>query len=140
AFILYACHVAAMAPGTNVGAASPVEIGVGGTAPEPDAGKKKEPGPTNTHERKAFFDAAAYIRSLAQLRGRNAEWGEKAVLEAASLSASEAREQKVIEVIAADVADLLRQLDGRKISVSGGERALQTAGAPIVELAPDWHD
>src|SRR5437764_460634 len=118
AFILYACHVAAMAPGTNVGAASPVEIGVGGTAPEPDAGKKKEPGPTNTHERKAFFDAAAYIRSLAQLRGRNAEWGEKAVLEAASLSASEAREQKVIEVIAADVADLLRQLDGRKISVS----------------------
>ena len=140
AFILYACHVAAMAPGTNVGAASPVEIGVGGAAPQPEAGKKKEPGPTNTHERKAFFDAAAYIRSLAQLRGRNVEWAEKAVLEAASLSANEAREQKVIDVVAADPADLLRQIDGRKISVAGGERTLQTTGASTVELAPDWHD
>jgi len=145
AFILYACHIAAMAPGTNVGAASPVQIGIGGSPPEPsspgsDATKKKEPGPSNTHERKAFFDAAAYIRSLAQLRGRNAEWGEKAVLEAASISASEARDQKVVEVVAPDVSDLLRQIDGRKITVAGGERTLQTAGAPIVAFTPDWHD
>ena len=145
AFILYACHLAAMAPGTNVGAASPVQIGIGGSPPESsspgsDANKKKEPGPTNTHERKAFFDAAAYIRSLAQLRGRNAEWGEKAVLEAASISASEARDQKVVEVVAPDLSDLLRQIDGRKIAVAGGERTLQTAGAPVVAFTPDWHD
>jgi membrane-bound serine protease (ClpP class) len=144
AFILYACHLAAMAPGTNVGAASPVQIGIGGSAPEPPSGsdptKKKEPGPTNTHERKAFFDAAAYIRSLAQLRGRNVEWGEKAVLEAASISASEARDQKVIEVIAVDLTDLLRQVDGRKVVVANGERTLQTAGAPVVAMDPDWHD
>src|SRR5947207_1597696 len=145
AFILYACHVAAMAPGTNVGAASPVQIGIGGSPPEPaspgaDANKKKESGPTNTHERKAFFDAAAYIRSLAQLRGRNAEWGEKAVLEAASISATEARDQKVVEVVAPDLSDLLRQIDGRKITVASGERTLQTAGAPIVSFTPDWHD
>jgi membrane-bound serine protease (ClpP class) len=144
AFILYACHLAAMAPGTNVGAASPVQIGIGGSPPEPpsgsDANKKKEPGPTNTHERKAFFDAAAYIRSLAQLRGRNAEWGEKAVLEAASISANEARDQKVIEVTAVDLADLLRQVDGRKVAVANGERTLQTAGAPVVAMDPDWHD
>ncbi|HEY2819275.1 MAG TPA: nodulation protein NfeD [Casimicrobiaceae bacterium] len=144
AFILYACHLAAMAPGTNVGAASPVQIGIGGAAPEPpstsDATKKKEGGPTNTHERKAFFDAAAYIRSLAQLRGRNAEWGEKAVLEAASISATEARDQKVVEIVAPDLTDLLRQVDGRKVAVGGGERTLQTAGAPIVAFTPDWHD
>src|SRR5438552_10265771 len=145
AFILYACHVAAMAPGTNVGAASPVQIGIGGSPPEPaspgaDANKKKESGPTNTHERKAFFDAAAYIRSLAQLRGRNAEWGEKAVLEAASISATEAREQKVVEIVAPNLNDLLRQIDGRKTMVAGGERTLQTAGAPIVAFTPDWHD
>jgi len=144
AFILYACHLAAMAPGTNVGAASPVQIGIGGAAPEPpstpDAAKKKEPGPTNTHERKAFFDAAAYIRSLAQLRGRNAEWGEKAVLEAASISATEAHDQKVVEIVAPDLTDLLRQVDGRKLAVAGGERTLHTTGAPIIAFTPDWHD
>ena len=145
AFIVYACHLAAMAPGTNIGAASPVQIGVGGSAPEPaspggDASKKKEPGPTNTHERKAFNDAAAYIRGLAQLRGRNADWAEKAVLEAASLSATEARDQKVIEIIAPDLNDLLQQIDGRKLAVAGGERTLATAGASVVPFAPDWHD
>ena len=133
-----------MAPGTNIGAASPVQIGVGGSAPEPpagaDAAKRKDAGPTNTHERKAFFDAAAYIRSLAQLRGRNAEWGEKAVLEAASISATEAREQKVVEIVATDLPDLLRQIDGRKVAVAGAERTLQTSGAPIVAFTPDWHD
>jgi membrane-bound serine protease (ClpP class) len=92
------------------------------------------------HERKAFSDAAAYIRSLAQLRGRNAAWGEKAVLDAASLSASEAREQKVVELTAADVPGLLQQLEGRKVDVAGTERVLHTSGAPVVEWTPDWHD
>ena len=96
--------------------------------------------PKDVHERKAFSDSAAYIRSLAQLRGRNAEWGEKAVLDAASLSATEAREQKVVELIAGDVPGLLKQLDGRTVEVAGTKRLLQTADAPVVVLAPDWHD
>ena len=145
AFILYASHIAAMAPGTNVGAASPVQIGVGGAPQDSPSdaakdAKKREAGPTNTHERKAFFDAAAYIRSLAQLRGRNVQWGEKAVLEAASISSDEAREQKVIEVAATDINDLLRQVDGRKVVVAGGERTLQTNGAPVVNVEPDWKE
>ena len=74
------------------------------------------------------------------MRGRNVEWGEKAVLDAASLSASEAREQKVVELTAADVPDLLRQLDGRKVDVGGAEHVLRTADAPVIAWAPDWHD
>lgn len=141
-FILYACHVAAMAPGTNLGAASPVQIGIGSAVREASgtADKSKDPLPKDVHERKAFSDAAAYIRSLAQLRGRNADWGEKAVLDAASLSATEAREQKVVDLTAADVPALLQQLEGRKLDVGGDERVLHTAAAPVVELAPDWHD
>jgi len=141
-FILYASHFAAMAPGTNLGAASPVQIGIGSPAPEPPAAtdKSKESPPKDVHERKAFADAAAYIRSLAQLRGRNAEWGEKAVLAAASLSAKEAGEQKVVDLIAADVAALLRQLEGRKVEAAGKERTLHTSGAPVIAWGPDWHD
>lgn len=135
-FILYASHVAAMAPGTNLGAASPVSIGFT-PSPQPEAtGGKASP---DVHERKAMQDAAAYIRSLAQLRGRNAEWGEKAVTEAASLSATEAKAQKVIELIATDEQDLLHQLDGRKVGVAGGERELHLAGAPVEAFEPDWH-
>ena len=141
-FIVYASHIAAMAPGTNLGAASPVQIGIGAPAPEAPGttDKSKEPVPKDVHERKAFSDSAAYIRSLAQLRGRNAGWGEKAVLDAASLSATEALEQKVVEFTAVDVPGLLQQLDGRKIDVAGAERVLHTAGAPVVVWAPDWHD
>jgi membrane-bound serine protease (ClpP class) len=137
-FILYASNVAAMAPGTNLGAASPVSIGFTPSPAPTETDGKKGP-PADVHERKAMQDAAAYIRSLAQLRGRNAEWGERAVTEAASLSATEAKEQKVVEVIATDEQDLLHQLDGRKVSVAGGERVLQLAGAPITTFAPDWH-
>lgn len=141
-FLLYASHVAAMAPGTNLGAASPVQIGVGSPVPGPPgtSDTSKEPAPKDVHERKAFSDAAAYIRGLAQLRGRNAEWGEKAVLDAASLSATEAREQGVVELSAADVPGLLQQLEGRKVDVAGTERILHTAGAPVVVRSPDWHD
>jgi membrane-bound serine protease (ClpP class) len=137
-FILYASNVAAMAPGTNLGAASPVSIGFTPSPAPTETDGKKGP-PADVHERKAMQDAAAYIRSLAQLRGRNAEWGERAVTEAASLSATEAKEQKVVEVIATDEQDLLHQLDGRKVSVAGGERVLQLAGAPITTFEPDWH-
>jgi membrane-bound serine protease (ClpP class) len=140
-FILYASHVAAMAPGTNLGAASPVQIGIGSPPEPPGANdKSREPAAQDVHERKAFADAAAYIRSLAQMRGRNAQWGEKAVLEAASLSAIEAHDQKVVELIAADVPQLLRELDGRKVDLGGTERVLHTVGAPVVVWAPDWRD
>jgi membrane-bound serine protease (ClpP class) len=136
-FILYASHVAAMAPGTNVGAASPVSIGLTppGAAGDKDD-KKRVP---DTHERKAMQDASAYIRSLAQLRGRNVEWAEKAVTEAASLSAEEAKSQKVIDVVATDANDLRAQIDGRRIVVARGERTLQLAGAPTIAFEPDWH-
>jgi membrane-bound serine protease (ClpP class) len=142
-FILYACHVAAMAPGTNVGAASPVSIGFPG-APSggPESGKDEGESkrlPADVHERKAMQDASAYIRSLAQLRGRDADWAEKAVTEAASLSASEAKAQNVVDLIAADDTDLLRQLDGRKVKIAGGERTLATTGAAITIFPPDWH-
>jgi membrane-bound serine protease (ClpP class) len=136
-FILYASHVAAMAPGTNVGAASPVSIGFT-PSPAPDGDDKKAKSP-DVHERKAMQDAAAYIRSLAQLRGRNADWAEKAVTEASSLSASEAKAQKVVDLIASDEAALLHELDGRKVAVAGGERVLQLAGAPTIAFDPDWH-
>jgi len=145
-FILYASHVAAMAPGTNLGAATPVSIGGeppgGEPAREPErkeGAKSEEPIATpGALRRKQVHDAAAYIRGLAQLRGRNAEWAERAVREATSLSAEEARAQKVIDVIASDVPLLLQALDGRRLSAAGTERVLQTAGAPVIDLAPDW--
>lgn len=142
-FILYACHVAAMAPGTNVGAASPVSIGIGGSTPAPTpapgAGGPLAPPPTaDVHERKAMQDAAAYIRSLAQLRGRNADWGERAVFDAASLSADEALKMKVVDLVVASEADLLKELDGRTFVVPGGVRTLHLAHAPVVAFNPDW--
>ena len=135
-FILYASHVAAMAPGTNLGAATPVQLG----GPTPGAEKKKpeEKDEGDAHTRKALHDAAAYIRGLATMRGRNAEWAERAVREAVSLTAEEALAQKVADVIAADVAQLVVKLDGRKLTAAGAERTLQTAGAAIIAWEPEW--
>jgi membrane-bound serine protease (ClpP class) len=133
-FILYASHVAAMAPGTNLGAASPVSIG--GSPPEKKDEKGKDTG--STLMRKATQDAAAYIRSLAQLRGRNADWGERAVRDAVSLSADEAIKLKVIDLIAPDVAQLLERLDGRTLDVQGRKVTLATKGAAVVAFEPDW--
>ncbi len=146
-YILYASHVAAMAPGTNLGAATPVPIGIGQPGKQPtgkekdDAKKDKAKGdeaPESTMSRKQVHDAAAYMRSLAQLRGRNAEWGERAVREAVSLSAEDALKMRVIDLLARDVKDLLVQLDGRKVTVQGVERALETKDAQVLELEPDW--
>jgi membrane-bound serine protease (ClpP class) len=88
--------------------------------------------------RKQVNDAAAYIRSLAQMRGRNADWAEQAVREAVSLPASEALRLKVIDQIANDLPDLLRQLDGKSLEVAGKTVQLQTAAAPLTERQPDW--
>jgi membrane-bound serine protease (ClpP class) len=141
-YILYASHVAAMAPGTNLGAATPVAIGGGGGA-EKEKGKDKdgkgeEGAGGGAMARKAVNDASAYIRGLAQLRGRNAEWAEKAVREAVSLSANEALKMKVIDIIAADVPALLEKLDGRTLEVQGRKVTLATKGAETVAFEPDW--
>jgi len=133
-FILYASHVAAMAPGTNLGAATPVAIG--GVAEKTKDGKKDEGAGAMT--RKAVHDASAYIRSLAQLRGRNAAWAERAVREAASLSAAEALKLKVIDLVADDVPQLLERLDGRTLEVQGRTLALATAGVAPTVFEPDW--
>ena len=158
-YILYASHVAAMAPATNLGAATPVSIGspMPPSAPIPAAddkqdtkGKKDKKGsnakdkdapaapPGDAMTRKVVHDASAYIRGLAQLRGRNIEWAERAVREAVSLSAEEAAKIKVIDLVADDVPDLLRKLDGRTLKVGAEERTLATAGAAISEYQPDF--
>ncbi len=179
AFILYASHVAAMAPATNVGAATPIRMG--GTpfsprpgapdAPQPDDGPQPDDAskegrdggasedenatdgsdapdgareeaegrpaaPSALGDAKAVNDAAAYIRSLAELRGRNADWAERAVRDAASLSADEALARGVIELMADDLDALLAALDGRVVTIAGESRALQTAGAPVERLEP----
>lgn len=151
-YILYASHVAAMAPATNLGAATPVQIGLGGiggeTGSEPDGKDKSEQAkaprgggrqsPGGTMANKQIHDASAYIRGLAQLRGRNAQWAERAVREAVSLSADEALKLKVIDLIAADVPDLLSKLNGRRVNVAGVDRTLDTADAPTVAFEPNW--
>jgi membrane-bound serine protease (ClpP class) len=133
-FILYASHVAAMAPGTNLGAATPVAIG--GVPEKTKDGKGDDAAGAMT--RKAVHDASAYIRSLAQLRGRNANWAERAVREAASLSAAEALKLKVIDLVADDVPQLLERLDGRTLEVQGRKLALATTGVVPTVFEPDW--
>ncbi|MCS4064390.1 nodulation protein NfeD [Pseudomonas putida] len=134
-YILYASHVAAMAPGTNLGAATPVQIGGPPGAPKDDKARGSD---DETLARKQVNDAAAYIRGLAQLRGRNADWAEKAVREAVSLSASEALRLNVIDQVADDLPALLRKLDGKTLEVAGQPHQLNTAGASLVEHPPDW--
>lgn len=141
-YLLYASHVAAMAPATNLGAATPVQIGGSPAAPgdQPkDDAKEREPAqPGTAMERKAVNDSVAYIRGLAELRGRNADWAESAVRAAASLSANAALEQKVIDVIAADIPDLLRQIDGRQVKVGRGEIRLATSDLVVERVQTDW--
>ena len=172
-YILYASHVAAMAPGTNLGAATPVAIGFPGlgaprTPVEPALGRDQAPDkvkdkdgtgtggadkadsrtpaeagkttdlPKDAMGRKAVNDAAAYIRGLAQLRGRNVAWSEQAVREGLSLSADEALKQHVVDYVANDTDHLLQQLHGRKLNLQGVERTLATAGAAQLRYEPDW--
>jgi membrane-bound serine protease (ClpP class) len=176
-YILYASHVAIMAPGTNLGAATPVQLGGGQPPPEADKDGDKD-GDKNgdkdgdkdekaadgknddetakdedseseekdesaepahpTLSDKALNDAIAYIRSLAQMRGRNAEWAVKAVREAASLSAEDALEQGVIDLMADNIEDLLVKIDGREVEVGGHDRTLETAGLEVREIEADW--
>ena len=150
-YIFYASHIAAMAPATNLGAATPVRIG--GDQPDqkpkdPPADKDKKPGagkasdrePGDAMGRKTLNDAIAYIRGLAQMRGRNADWAEQAVRSAASLHADEAVRQKVADFIAADVTDLLRQAQNRQVHVNGRDLRLSTRGAEVEAFEPDWRN
>jgi membrane-bound serine protease (ClpP class) len=145
-YILYACHVAAMAPGTNLGAATPVEIGGQdglptparpGSAPAPDT-EQGDGDKDDAMHRKLINDAAAYLRSLAQLRGRNVAWTTQAVRAGASLSASEALSAGVIDLLATDLDDLLRQLDGYQLKLDGDTQILNTEDMTVTVIEPDW--
>ncbi|WP_206606185.1 NfeD family protein [Steroidobacter cummioxidans] len=142
-YLLYASHVAAMAPATNLGAATPIRIG----GPQPskderprDKNKNEQPRdePEGAEERKAVNDAVSFIRGLAELRGRNADWGEAAVRHAVSLTARVALEKKVIDIVATDLPDLLHQLDGRKVKTRYGVVQLATQGIVTEEFTADW--
>ncbi len=180
-YMVYASHLAAMAPGTNLGAATPVAMGGAPGQPpsqEPQPTERDSDGagasgedsdtssdendaanddadaaddtardspsrapaevPTDAGSRKALNDAVAYIRSLAELHGRNAEWAEEAVREAASLPAHEALEQNVVEIVAPDLDNLLQQAHGREVQLGGERVTLDTAELQVEVLKPDW--
>ncbi|WP_337658473.1 NfeD family protein [Sphingorhabdus sp. Alg231-15] len=137
-YILYASHFTAMTPGTNLGAATPIQIGA---VPAPEADKEGDEGgnpPTNAAAQKAVNDSVAYIRSLAELRGRNAEWAEAAVRQAESLSANAALDQDVVDIVAPNITSLLEQLDGKATTINGEEYRVATADITITEFEADW--
>jgi membrane-bound serine protease (ClpP class) len=143
-YILLASHIAAMTPTTHLGAATPVSLG-GGDATPGDSGDEESnddaetaPPSGTAMERKVLNDAVAYIRSLAERYGRNAEWAEEAVRDAATLTAREALEQNVIEFIADNHADLLRQVDGYEVEVNSVLATLATNNVVIEEYEPNW--
>jgi len=153
-YITYASAVAAMAPATNLGAATPIQMGglpgIPGRNPEQPAGQKgedkggdsktngKPTEPADTESRKVVNDAVAYIRGLAEYNGRNAEWAADAVRSAVSIPASEALKLHVIDVIADDVVDLLHKIDGRSVTLAGRSQRLATDGLDIVTVEPGW--
>lgn len=157
-YMLYASHVAAMSPATNLGSATPVQIGGGESDKSPsswerarDALKKSRDGdegvnateepknlPDDAMGRKVVNDAVAYIKGLAERHGRNAEWAERAVREAVSLTASEALEQGVVDVVASSLPELLEAIDGREVRMENGTRTLQTSGLTTIEIETDW--
>jgi len=146
-YILYACHLAAMAPATSVGAATPVAIGGASPpsappTPGPSDAKDKppQPDPGNTMERKATNDAIAYLRALAELRGRDVAFAEAAVRDAATLSADQAVAKHAVDFIARDITALLRSADGRTVRTRGGNVTLRVAGAPVTPVVPDWRN
>lgn len=163
-YLTYASHVAAMAPATHLGSATPVQMGGGGLpgiggddADDADGSQddeaangedeaangndEAEPEPRrgeSAMERKVLEDAVSYIRGLAERHGRNADWAEEAVREAVNLTAPQALELNVVDVVANDVDDLLAQIDGREVVMERGERTLETADLAIERYAPDW--
>ncbi len=141
-YILYASHFAAMAPGTHLGAATPVQMGIGGGGKKPGESKKDKAASkskqSSAMERKALNDARAYIRSLAQLRHRNVKWAEQAVTRAATLSAKEALRKNVINFVANDIQDLLRQLNGKVTEIKNTQVKLATKDMRVIVFEPGW--
>lgn len=162
-YIAYASHVAAMAPATNLGAATPIPVGGQQPAAEPEtpdtpAGRAAEEAekladkasdesddsessdapPETAASRKAVSDAVAYIRSLAERRDRNADWAEKAVREGVSLSAEAAVEKNVVDLIANNLPELFEQIDGREVQVAGGTVTIDSKNLAIQRIKPDW--
>ena len=141
-YILYASHIAAMAPSTTLGAATPVKLGHSLTL----ADAQQEPQSDNVDnassvmKRKMTNDAVAFIRGLAQRHHRNADWAELAVSKAATLTASEALEKNVVDVVAADITSVLAAVEGRKVVMAQGEIVLQTQDAKIKSYSPDWRN
>jgi membrane-bound serine protease (ClpP class) len=143
-YMMYAAHIAAMAPGTHLGAATPITMG--SPLPSRDTDKDKDSKGEKSDdkdgmtagERKSVNDAVAYLRALAELRGRNADWAERAVRTAATLTSTAAEKENVVDLLARDVPDLLRKIDGRAVTVAGAERRLATKDPPIVTFDADW--
>jgi len=155
-YILYGSHIAAMAPATNLGSATPVQMGGLPGSPEPESPSPADDAPEDAGEtedtsaepekrrgdtameRKVLEDAVSYIRGLAERHGRNGDWAEEAVREAVNLGSSEALELNVIDVVAPDLAALLSAVDGRTVQMASGPRTLETAGLQLVRAEPDW--
>lgn len=144
-FITMAAHVAAMAPGTTIGAAHPVPVGglpglPGEPAPKDKSTDKPNPaeGRASPMEQKVLNDTVSWARSLAELRGRNAEWMARAVKESASVSANEALRENVVDLLADDVDELLQKLQGREVRTASGLVTLRTAGAEVVAVQMWW--
>lgn len=136
-YLSYAAHVAAMAPGTHLGAATPIALGAPPAPPSREPGREGErPAAGDAAERKVLNDAIAYLRALAQLRGRDAEWAEAAVEKAATLTAEEAAAKGVVDFLAGTVEELLEKADGRLVKMAEGERVLVLRGAPVETLEP----
>lgn len=138
-FLTLAAHVAAMAPGTNIGAATPITMGGdetmpggGGRPSPPDSVEQTRPEATGALDQKILNDTIAFIRSIAEKRGRNADWAERAVTEAASITETQAVEQNVVDLVARSTGELLEAIDGREVEVLEGTVALETAGAEVV--------
>lgn len=129
-YIMYASHLAAMAPGTNIGAASPVSL-----SGETKAADAKD---QSAEEKKVVNDASAYVRSLAQLRGRNPDWAEQAVRKASSISAQEAKNLNVINEVADDYPQLMQKMDGHTVTIQGTSQTLNTKNLQLEHLTPDW--
>ncbi|MEA2119281.1 nodulation protein NfeD [Halovibrio sp. HP20-50] len=141
-YLLYGSHVAAMMPSTHLGSATPVQMGGGGFGGGADGedgnGAEDSEDDSSAMERKVLEDAVSFIRSLAERHDRNADWAEEAVREAVNLTASEALEQNVIDVVARDIDDLLAQIDGTSVVMERGEYTLATADLTIERYDPDW--